>query len=55
MTKSNGEPISISANTINDCKKAKSVLGATIRPIEQTIRDIVESQIEFGVIKPTIR
>ena len=54
-TKSNGEPITISANTINDCKKAKSILGATIRPIEQTIRDIVESQIEFGVIKPTIR
>ena len=42
-------------NTVHDCKKAKALLGVTIRPIQQTIRDVIESQIELGVIQPTIK
>ena len=51
---SRGEPITIEARTLNDCKKAKSVLGATIRPVEETIRDVVESSIELGIIEPQL-
>ncbi len=51
---SRGEPITIAANALNDCKKAKSVLGATIRPVEETIRDVVESSIELGIIEPQL-
>ena len=51
---SHGEPITIEARTLNDCKKAKSVLGATIRPVEETIRDVVESSIELGIIEPKL-
>ena len=40
-------------NTVHDCKKAKALLGVTIRPIQQTIHDVIESQIELGVIQPT--
>ncbi|MYD43649.1 MAG: NAD-dependent epimerase/dehydratase family protein [Gammaproteobacteria bacterium] len=39
---------------VNDCKKAKSVLGATIRPVDDTIRAVVETSIELGVIEPTL-
>ena len=49
---SNGDPITIASTVVNDCKKAKSVLGATIRPVEQTIRDVVETSIELGIITP---
>ena len=52
---SRGEPITIEARALNDCKKAKSVLGATIRPVEETIRDVVESSIELGIIEPKLR
>ena len=38
----------------NDCKKAKEVLGATIRPVDDTIRAVVETSIELGVIEPTL-
>jgi hypothetical protein len=41
-------------DTINDSKKAKSLLGATLRPVEETIRDCVESAIELGLIVPQI-
>ena len=51
---SRGEPITIETRTLNDCKKAKSVLGATIRPVEETIRDVVESSIELGIIEPRL-
>ena len=51
---SRGEPITIEARALNDCKKAKSVLGATIRPVEETIRDVVESSIELGIIEPKL-
>ena len=47
-----GDPIAAQANALNDCKKAKSVLGATIRPVEETILATVESSLELGVIKP---
>lgn len=50
-----GNPIPVQSNTLNDCKKAKSVLGATIRPAEDTIRAVVESFVELGVVKPQIR
>lgn len=39
---------------VNDCKKAKAVLGATIRPVDETIRAVVETSIELGVIKPKL-
>jgi len=52
---SKGEPITIEAKTHNDCKKAKSTLGATIRPVEETIRDVVETSIELGIITPQLR
>ena len=51
---SNGDPITVQSNTVNDCKKAKSILGATIRPIDETIRDVVESSIELGIIEPQL-
>ena len=50
-----GEPITVQPNFSFDCKKAKSVLGVTIRPVEDTIRDVVESQIEFGIITPQLK
>ena len=34
---SSGDPITVESNLVNDCKKAKEVLGATIRPVEDTI------------------
>ena len=50
-----GEPVTVArATAVNDCKKAKSVLGATIRPVEDTIRAIVETSIELGVIEPQL-
>ncbi|MDA0788848.1 MAG: NAD-dependent epimerase/dehydratase family protein [Proteobacteria bacterium] len=51
---SEGKPITIASKVLNDCKKAKSVLGATIRPVEETIRDVVETSIELGVITPKL-
>ena len=51
---SKGEPITVQSNTVNDCKKAKSILGATIRPVEETIRDVVESSIALGIIEPQL-
>ncbi len=52
---SSGKPITVQSNFLNDCKKAKSVLGATIRPVEDTIRDVVESSIELGIITPQLK
>ena len=49
---SSGERITVEYNGVNDCKKAKSVLGATIRPVEDTIRAVIETSIELGVIEP---
>ena len=51
---SRGEPITVESNVLNDSKKAKSVLGATIRPLEDTIRDLVETSIELGIITPRL-
>ena len=51
---SRGEPITLQSNALNDCKKAKSVLGATIRPVEETILAVVESSIELGIIRPRL-
>ena len=50
-----GDPITLSNTVVHDCKKAKSVLGATIRPVEETIRDLVETSIELGIITPQLR
>jgi len=52
---SSGKPITVQSNDFNDCKKAKSVLGVTIRPVEDTIRDVVESSIELGIITPQLK
>ena len=52
---SSGDPITIEWNYTNDSKKAKSLLGASLRPVEETIRDVVETSIELGVITPTLR
>ena len=49
---SSGEPITVQANALNDCKKARQVLGATIRPVEDTIQAVVETSVELGVITP---
>jgi len=51
---SRGEPITVEANFVNDCKKAKAVLGATSRPVEDTIRAVVESSVELGIITPKV-
>ena len=51
---SSGERITVEANGVNDCKKAKSVLGATIRPVEDTIRAVIETSIELGVMEPQV-
>jgi nucleoside-diphosphate-sugar epimerase len=45
-------PVSLRNHTVNDCKKAKSVLGATIRPVEETICDVVDTSISMGIIEP---
>ena len=53
-----GQPTTVdddAPSTVNDCKKAKQVLGATIRPVEDTIRASVESSVELGVITPRLR
>jgi len=50
-----GKAITIESNVLNDCKKAKDILGATIRPVEDTIRDVVESSIELGIITPELK
>ena len=51
---SRGEPITVQANAHNDCKKAKEVLGATIRPVEDTICAVVETSVELGIITPQL-
>ena len=48
----NGDQIDLEVKTVNDSKKAKAVLCATFRSIEETIRDLIEIQIELGVITP---
>lgn len=53
--RSNGDPIRVQSTTVNDCKKAKSMLGATIRPVEDTIRAVVETSVELGIIEPILK
>ena len=52
---SKGEPIKIESRMLNDSKKAASVLGATFRPVEETIRDLIETSVELGVLEPQLR
>ena len=52
---SKGEPIKIESRAFNDSKKAKSVLGATFRSVDETIRDLVETSVELGVISPQLK
>ena len=52
---SKGESIMLENKAFNDCKKAKALLGATIRPVEETIRDVIETSIELGVITPKLQ
>ncbi len=53
--RSDGNPIVVQSNTVNDCKKAKQLLGAPIRSVEDTIRSVVETSIELGIIRPKIQ
>ena len=39
----------------NHSGKATTVLGATLRPVEDTIRAVVETSIELGVIEPRLK
>lgn len=55
METSDGEPINIEYRTVNDCKKAKKLLGATIRPVEDTIREVIETSIDLGIITPKLK
>ncbi len=41
--------------SINDCKKAKALLGLELRSIEDTVCSTVESLVELGVIRPKIK
>lgn len=52
---SDGKPITVESRVWNDCKKAKSILGATIRPIEDTIRETVETSIDLGIVIPRLQ
>jgi len=49
-----GKTIRVESNALNDCKKAKEFLGVTIRPVEETIRDCVETSITLGLIEPKL-
>ena len=51
---SGGKPIKIESRMLNDSKKAATLLGATFRPVEETLRDLIESSIELGVIEPQL-
>ena len=51
---SRGDPITLQSDKVNDCKKAKEVLGATIRPVEDTIRAVVETSVELAIIEPRL-
>ena len=52
MARSDGTPFDLPPPTqLYDSKKAKRLLGVTLRPAEETIRDCVESSIELGLIK----
>jgi hypothetical protein len=42
-------------DTIGDSKKAKSLLGVTLRPVEETLRDCVETAIALGLITPQLK
>lgn len=55
MENPDGTPVNIEYRTVNDCKKAKSVLGASTRPVEETIRDIIETSIDLGIITPKLK
>lgn len=41
-------------NNNHSSDKARELLGVTIRPVEETIRDLVESQIALGLISPVL-
>eukprot|EP00747_Dinoflagellata_sp_TGD_P017387 gnl/TRDRNA2_/TRDRNA2_125794_c0_seq1.p1 gnl/TRDRNA2_/TRDRNA2_125794_c0~~gnl/TRDRNA2_/TRDRNA2_125794_c0_seq1.p1 ORF type:complete len:358 (+),score=46.79 gnl/TRDRNA2_/TRDRNA2_125794_c0_seq1:40-1074(+) len=54
-TSKSGKAITVQNNVIHDCKKAKAVLGVTLRPVEETIRDCVETAVALGLIQPQLR
>ncbi len=49
-----GEPIPIDGRAFNDMKKAKGLLGIEPRRVEETVRDVVETSIELGIIAPKL-
>ncbi len=40
---------------INHSRKAEAVLGVATRAVEDTIRDVIETSIELGIIEPKLR
>ena len=49
---SKGDTIKLESRLHNDSKKAKSLLKARLRPVEETIKDVVQSSFDLGVITP---
>ena len=45
---------SLNTRAVNDCKKAKALLGISIRPAEDTIRAVVETSITLGITNPRL-
>ena len=43
------------AAVLGNSADGMSVLGATIRPVEDTIQAVVETAVELGVIEPQLR
>jgi nucleoside-diphosphate-sugar epimerase len=54
-TERDGKAVEVPMDAIYDCKKAKQVLGATLRPVEDTIREVIETSIDLGVITPQLK
>jgi len=54
-TTKSGKRIQIEMTSVNDSRKVKEILGVTLRPVEETIRDCVETSITLGLIEPTLK
>lgn len=52
---SKGKPLRVMQDVHNHSRKAQEVLGVRLRPVEDTVRAVVESSIELGIIEPRLR
>lgn len=50
-----GKLVKVESRHVNDSKKARSVLGATFRSSGETVRDLIESFLELGVMTPRLK